>query len=220
MSSGAPTEQTAQNEESDENFTLLFRKEISIINREGNENEEEEDNGGNEEEEKQEDSDLIIEVYIQQTEDNLEAVKMRFLSKDDLQFLFEKVYKSEDFASIKTEQELEFDFGDFPNVLEEILGFVTKDSINDNYKAIFRVNGRQGELVIQEDLELCVTEIFNFKLDQCSVERIKKVSQDRYNEYAHKYQELMTQYKDMVKRIKRQDPKILSTFRPVEGISI
>ena len=217
MSSEEPA-QTQQNEETeDENFTLLFSKEISVVNKD-NQNEVETEN--EEEEEKGVDSDLIIEVYIQQTEDNLEAVKMRFLSKDDLRFLFEKVYRPEDFDEIKKEQELEFDFGDFPNVLEEILGFVTAHSENENYKAIWNTEGNQGILIIEEDLDLCVTEIFNFRLDQCSVERIKRVSQDRYNELNHKYQELMTQYKDMVKRIKRQDPKILATFRPVEGTSI
>ena len=141
---------------------------------------------------------------------------MRFTSGNDIQFLYEKEYDAEAFEALKTDQELEIDFNDFPNILQEVL-----DKVPDTYtaKVYQHENDSQSYLTlkIQQDLELCTQDIFTFDLPLASVERIKQVSQDRYNKLRSQYQSISTQYQDMVKRIKRQDPKILSSFRIQEA---
>ena len=49
-------------------------------------------------------------------------------------------------------------------------------------------------------------------------EKMEKINQERFNELQKEYIQVSTMYKDMVKRIKRQDPKILSTFRLLDDV--
>ena len=173
---------------------------------------EEEDQTDQNEEEEISVFDLHIAVSIDQTDDQLNAVNIRFTSGDDIRYLFEGEYTEESFEEMKTDQELEIDFNDFPNVLQEVL-----DKVPDEYKATIKLHdeGHKVTLALQQELEFCTTDIFTFTLDLASAERIEKVSQERYNELLKQYQQISTQYKDMVKRIKRQDPKILDTLKPI-----
>ena len=204
--SSSENSSVGSNEDPDAGFTLLFDKEISYeLPSEGQE---------------EEDSETVksgkvnVQVHIKQNDDNLEAVRLRFLSKDDIRYLYEKVYDSEEFESIKEGQELNIEFNDFPNALEEVLEQVTEDG-EEGYKAVMIQNEEEekAELVLQQDLDLCTTDIFKFELEACPRERVEKISQERYNELCKQYDEIATKYKDMIKRIKRQDPKILSTFK-------
>ena len=188
-------------------YTLLFETDIEAENAQ-----EEEDQTDQNEEEEISVFDLHIAVSIDQTDDQLNAVNIRFTSGDDIRYLFEGEYTEESFEKMKTDQELEIDFNDFPNVLQEVL-----DKVPDEYKATIKLHdeGHKVTLALQQELEFCTTDIFTFTLDLASAERIEKVSQERYNELLKQYQQISTQYKDMVKRIKRQDPKILDTLKPI-----
>ena len=206
-----------QEADQDQDYSLLFEKEIEIIV-EG-ENEEKENSENEEEEDIVQTSQLHIQVSIKQTDDNLEGVRIRFFSQEDIRFLYERIFHEDEFNQFKTDQELDIDFGDFPNVLEEVLSNVSRESEEGSYKAILRTEGDDVVLCLQQDLELCTTDIFTFKLPFCKPERIEQVSQQRYDELIKQYNEVATQYKDMIKRIKRQDPKVLAGFKPLEDVS-
>ena len=195
----------------EEEYTLLFETEIEV------EDEEEE------EEDQQNDSDVIeksvdtlhVSCSILQNEDELKSVALRFTSGNDIQFLFEAEYDEKAFETLKTDQDLEIDFNDFPNILQEVL-----EKVPNTYTAKTHQYDKDERsylrLKIQQDLELCTQDIFTFDLPLATVERIKQVSQDRYNAYRERYQKVWVQYQDMIKRIKRQDPKILTSFRVQE----
>ncbi|EAY21836.1 hypothetical protein TVAG_248950 [Trichomonas vaginalis G3] len=193
----------------DEEFELFFDQDVPIENRLDQSPEEaEEDEPGDEY------TNFSIVVNLKQTEDEAEAIKIQLYSKDVLSFLYEGEMSKEDFESFKAEQELDIDFNDFPNVLQEVLGQINEDIEENGYNARLIPDGEDAcHLIIKQDLDLCTTEIFNIKLVGADQERIRKVSQARYNELSKRDNALRTQYKDLIKRIRRQDPKILQDFK-------
>ncbi|EAY08450.1 hypothetical protein TVAG_355090 [Trichomonas vaginalis G3] len=195
--------------EVEDEYAVFFDQDVPIENRLDESPEEaERDEPG------EEYTNFSIVVSLKQTKDEVEAIKIQLYSKDVLSFLYEGEMPKEDFETFKAEQELDIDFNDFPNVLQEVLGQINEDIEENGYNARLLSGGEnECRLIIKQDLDLCTTEIFNIKLLGADAERIRKVSQERYNELSKRDNNLRIQYKDLIKRIRRQDPKILQDFK-------
>ncbi|EAY10546.1 hypothetical protein TVAG_184480 [Trichomonas vaginalis G3] len=195
--------------EAEGEFEIFFDQDVPIENRlDASPEEVEKDEPG------EEFTNFSIVVYLKQTDDEVDAIKIQLYSKDVLSFLYEGEMSKEDFETFKSEQELDIDFNDFPNILREVLGQINEDIEENGYNArLIPDEENSCRLIIKQDLELCTTEIFNIKLTGAGNERIRKVSQTRYNELSKRDNALRTQYKDLIKRIRRPDPKILQDFK-------
>lgn len=195
-------------EEADSKFTPFFDLEVPINDRLNVEPDEDPDLTV---------TNFSIQLSIKQTDDELEAIRIQIYSKDNINFLFKGNLTAEEFEEFRKEQELEIDFNDFPNVLQEVLSQVNVDIIeNEGYNAILQPdteNSEAARLIVKQDLELCTTEIFNIKLEQATAEEMRYIAQDRYNRLNKKFDQVKTNYKDLMKRINRQDPSILRNFK-------
>jgi hypothetical protein len=174
---------------------------------------------------------LIFKILVLQREDTLESVRFQFSDEEELGFLYEGTYDLARFNTMKEEQALEFDFGDLANVVRQLLGQLPQDVNLDGqdtpYKAVFKI-GEEPPPIEEEDDEplpplnvFVISQLLNLRkvplltldFDQCPPERSTAVSQARYNESVAKLKELKTEYTDIVKRLERQAPKILQSFK-------
>lgn len=157
---------------------------------------------------------LKIQVSVKQVDEDVDEIKICLYDSDNLFFLYEGNMTKDEFEKFKNEQELEIDFNDFPNVLQEVLSNIPEDIVEGSYVAVLKpATDDQVQFIVKQDLDVCTTEIFNIKLQQPDFERLRKVSQQRYNEISKRDTAIRIQYKDLIKRIRRQDPKILQDFK-------
>jgi hypothetical protein len=198
---------------SKEEYSLLFKTDLEIIN----------EINGNEGDSDTAESILAVEVFSKMDEnDQLDSLRIRFFSNEQISFVFEHTFTKENYEEFKKDQQLEVEFDEFPNVLEEVLSNVSlTDDSSETYHAILKSEGDDKvSLSILQELELCTTDIFKLDLEKCKSDRIVEISQKRYDELTKEYQKVCIQYKDMIKRIKRQDPDILKNFKPVNELTI
>ena len=181
--------------EIDEGFTQFFESKLSIII------------GGYEEE--IESNSVTISIYISQVEDDLDTVRFRLSDDNNLQFLYESDYNNETFSQMKEQQSLEIDFEDFPNVIRQVLEDIINEQSTggENYGVVFNLEGdeTQATLNITQKLDFCDTDIFIFDFFKCETDKILSVTQQRYDIIAEKAKKAETEYKDLLKRIQRQD---------------
>jgi hypothetical protein len=182
--------------------------------------------------------DLIFKILIFQHEDVLERVRFQLSDEEELGFLYEATYDVARFNGLKDADGLEFDFPDLANVVRQLLNELIKqaDAGQDDptYKAVFKIDvppeardppaepqdeeeeepGPANLFIISQLLNLRRVPLLTLEFDQCPPERSTAVSQARYNELVAKYKEIWTEYNDILKRLERQAPKTLQSFKP------
>jgi len=160
---------------------------------------------------------VMISIFIQQEDDQLSAVGLRLYDDDDLQFLYESRYTEEEFNTMKENQGLEIEYEDFPNVIREVITEISQDAGNQLAYTIRFVTSADNEnsasLVISQSLDFCETDIFEFDFHKCTFDKIAAVAQKRYDEIATKAKNAFIELKDAHKRIQRQDPKAIHSFK-------
>lgn len=174
----------------------------------------------------------VFKIYVKQNNDELESVLFELSDDKCLDFLFQSRYNKEKFEELKDEQNLEIEFDDFPNVIRQVITVINKQDPDDKsegrYKVSFKANEEQEPqdeneeeeaiddrfLIISQYLEFCPVEIFKLTFERCSDELVHQISQSRYDEISQKLKAVQTEYKDILKRLQRQAPKILEDYKP------
>lgn len=187
----------------DVEFRVLCDEEINVFNNDGIDDTNDDQEGY---------STLNVQVSTNQEDDELRYIRIRLYTEDAIRFIYEIVINQDVFNKFKTEQELDFEFDEFPNVLQRILKQLNKDfESEEGYKAVIETSDDYCVLSFQQALEYCTTEIFKFHIKLST--RLEVLSQQRYDDLCRRVEQARTQLKDLVKRIRRQDPKILNDFR-------
>lgn len=175
----------------------------------------------------------VFKILVRQSNDQLECVRFQLSDDEQLNFLYRADYDEQRFEEMKSEQDLDITFEDFPNVVRQIITQYTKpeSKASKSYKVSF-ITGVQDEdedvdddqnqddeprpdicsLIIGQKLEFCTVEIFNIQFAHCDPERIKIISQRRYDEISQKLKEVQTEYKDICKRLQRQAPALFNKY--------
>jgi len=170
-------------------------------------------------------STVVFKILIRQQDDSLEAVRFQISKEDEIDYLYESSCNVSGFDTLRDEQRFEFEFGDFPNVIRQVLATVEKqDGDDDRYKVVFRSpepvdeeEAAAGEsdvivLTIWERLEFRKVPIVLLAFWKAEIERVKWISQSRYDEVAAELKAVETEYKDTCKRLQRQAPKVLADW--------
>lgn len=182
----------------------------------------------------------VFKILVRQTDDVLESVRFQLSNNKDLDFLYESTYSEEEFNEMKQEQDLEIQFADFPNVIRQLINTCVKQDESDveAKEKQFKVSLKDKDPESQEDdqdehneeesspetryflisqrLDFTSVIIFNLIFKRCEENRVERISQHRYDDLSKKLQAASTEYKDMLKRLQRQAPKILQGFKPNE----
>lgn len=65
-------------------------------------------------------------------------------------------------------------------------------------------------LTIDQQLEFCSTSIISLPFNKCSIEKLHRISQARFNEALKKYNAAVASYNDYLKRVERQAPDLIA----------
>lgn len=173
----------------------------------------------------------VFKIYVKQNNDELESVLFELSDDKCLDFLFQSRYNKEKFEELKEEQSLEIEFDDFPNVIRQVITVINKQDPDDKSEGRYKVSFKKDEeaqeegseeeeefidcrfLIISQYLEFCPVEIFKLTFEKCSDELVHQISQSRYDEISQKLKAVQTEYKDILKRIQRQAPKLLDGYK-------
>lgn len=176
----------------------------------------------------------VFKIYVKQNNDELESVLFELSDDKRLDFLFRSVYDKEKFENLKEEQNLEIEFDDFPNVIRQVITVINKQDPDDKSEGKYKVSFKSEEsqeqegdeeeeesfdsryLIISQYLEFCPVEIFKLTFERCSEDIVQRISQSRYDEISQKLKAVQTEYKDIIKRLQRQAPKIYADLKKQE----
>lgn len=201
------SETTPQGDLVNEGFFPMYTREISVRM------------GASDDEEAPERTVTFI-ILVQQEGDSLKKVRLQLRAESRLDFLFETEIDEETFNHIKGEQDYEFDFVDFPNILRRVIGDTLKARAaeSDENKIDISLEANEEEdgdftFLITQALDFCDTELFHFDFQRIEQQRLVAITRQRYQEVSDKLKNLQTEYRDMCKKAQRQWPDLVKTIK-------
>lgn len=162
--------------------------------------------------------DAVFKIFVKQDDDVLNSVRLQLSDDQRLDFLYEADYGSEEFERLREEQQLEIEFDDFPNVIRKLMTTIIQqgdDTLNEgDYKIAFKDTDSDGIcLIISQKIDICTVEIFRLEFIQITGERVQKIAQSRFDDISKKLKAIEIEYKDTIKRIERQAPKLIHNYQ-------
>jgi hypothetical protein len=189
------------------------------------------------------DVEVVFRIFIRQEDDLLSSVRFQISKDQALDFLYECTYDSDGFNELKSRQNLELEFLDFPNVVRQQLVTLVQQATNrsgpQRFKAVFTSeddkasgedDGHDGAeeeeeedvgtggvsnkfFIIYQKLEFSRAQVFKFEFRPYDRQKTSENSQARYDELSNKLKALETEYKDLFKRVQSTHPKLLDVLK-------
>lgn len=160
----------------------------------------------------QKDLDVLFRIFIIENGDTLENVRIEMTTDQNIFFVYNAEFNSETFEEVKSQQNLDIEFNEFPSVLQEMFEYSSKSKRgqpNPYQISFFFGHDSTCTLSFQQKLRFKTVEIYSLNFLPASPESIQLIAQYRISSLIEEEKALKSQLADISSILKIKDPTVL-----------